>query len=314
MTLLSIVIALLLEQARSLPVERVVHEPVARLAAFLEGRFNDGIRLHGAIAWGIGAALPAGLLLILQAVLQRVQPLLALILAVGVLYLTMGFRQFSHFFTDIHLALRAGEIERARQLLADWRHRSNDKLTSSETARLAIEDALLLSHRYVFAPLFWFVLLGPAGAVLYRLTHLLNESWNKPMPAGLGMADEFGQFARQAFAALDWLPVRITAAAFAVVGDFEDAVDCWRNQASRWPDSGSGILLASGAGALGVKLGMPVHGVVQGMDEAGERPELGLGDEADPDFMQSTVGLVWRSLVLGLAVLTLIWVSGWVGG
>lgn len=314
MTLLSIVIALILEQVRPLPVERVVREPVARMADFLERRFNDGVRLHGAIAWGLGAALPAGLLLILQIVLQQVQPLFALMLAVGVLYLTMGFRQFSHFFTDIHLALRSGEIERARQLLASWRGYSGDKLSSNEIARLAIEQALLLSHRYVFAPLFWFALLGPAGAALYRLTQLLNERWSRSAINGFGDRGEFGQFAQQAFSALDWLPVRITAAAFAVVGDFEDAVDCWRHQATRWPDGSSGILLASGAGALGVKLGMPVHGEIQGMDEAGDRPELGSGDEADPDFMQSTIGLVWRSLVLGLAVLALIWISGWAGG
>jgi adenosylcobinamide-phosphate synthase len=53
---------------------------------------------------------------------------------------------------------------------------------------------------------------------------------------------------------------------------------------------------------------------MQYLGEAGDRPELGLGEDADPDFMQSTIGLVWRSLVLGLAVLALIWVSGWVGG
>jgi adenosylcobinamide-phosphate synthase len=314
MTLLAIVIALILEQVRPLPVERAVRAPVAGLAAFLESRFNDGVRLHGAIAWGLGAALPAALLLVLQMLWQHAQPFLALILAVGVLYLTMGFRQFSHFFTDIHLALRAGDIEQARQLLAVWRGYSGDKLSSSEVARLSIEHALLLSHRYVFAPLFWFALLGPAGAVLYRLTQLLNEFWSNPVPGRPGEADEFGQFAKQAFSALDWLPVRITATAFAVVGDFENAVDCWRNQAARWPNVSSGILLASGAGALGVKLGMPVHGGIQEMDEAGDRPELGSGDEADPDFMQSTIGLVWRSLVLGLAVLALIWISGWAGG
>jgi adenosylcobinamide-phosphate synthase len=59
---------------------------------------------------------------------------------------------------------------------------------------------------------------------------------------------------------------------------------------------------------------MPVHDVMQDLGEAGDRPELGLGEDADPDFMQSTIGLVWRSLVLGLAVLALVWVSGWVGG
>jgi adenosylcobinamide-phosphate synthase len=55
---------------------------------------------------------------------------------------------------------------------------------------------------------------------------------------------------------------------------------------------------------------MPVH-------ESGEileRPELGVGEEADADYMQSTVGLVWRALVLCLLLLTLVVVAGWVGG
>lgn len=314
MILLSIVITLLLEQIHPLAVERMVRAPVARLAGFLERRFNDGVHLHGAIAWGMGAALPALLLLIGQILAYRVTSMLWLMLAVGTLYLTMGFRQFSHFFTDIHGALRLGDLARARQLLEAWRGYSGDTPSSSEIARLAIEEALLLAHRYVFAPLFWFAVLGPAGAVLYRLTHLLNECWNRPVPPGSPDPGEFGRFARQAFAALDGLPVRITAATFAVVGNFEDAVDCWRNQAARWPDGGSGILLASGAGALGVMLGMPVHGGIRGPDGSADRPGLGLGEEADVDFMQSTIGLVWRSLVLVLAVLALIWISSWADG
>jgi adenosylcobinamide-phosphate synthase len=58
---------------------------------------------------------------------------------------------------------------------------------------------------------------------------------------------------------------------------------------------------------------MPVHEALPDSGETADRPELGLGEDADPDFMQSTIGLVWRSLVLGLAVLTLVWISGWVG-
>ena len=311
MTLVSIVIALVLEQFHALSVQRVVRAPLARMAAFLEDKFNDGGRAHGAIAWWLGVALPAAVVSLAHAVLIRHQPLLAFLLGIGVLYLTMGFRQFSHFFTGIHLALRQGEVDQARQLLAQWRHRSGDRLTGSEIARLAIEQALLSSHRHVFAPLLWFVVLGPAGALFYRLAQAFDEFWGERGEAEFG---EFGRFAHQAFALIDWLPLRVTATSFAVVGDFEDAVHCWRTQADRWPDGGSGILLASGAGALGVRLGMPVHDVVQEMGEVGDRPELGLGEDADPDFMQSTIGLVWRSLVLGLAGLALVWVSGWVGG
>jgi adenosylcobinamide-phosphate synthase len=176
------------------------------------------------------------------------------------------------------------------------------RLRSEEVARLAIEEALLSSHRHVFAPLFWFFLVGPAGALLYRLARFFCYSW-----AAAGEGD-FGEFARRAFAAIDWLPVRLTAAAFAVVGDFEDAVFCWRSQAGRWPESASGILLATGAGALGVRLGMPL-----GNGDVAGRPELGVGDEADADFMQSTIGLVWRTLVVALLLLTLLGVAGWVG-
>ena len=311
MTLISIIIALILEQLHALSVQRVVRDPVARLAGFLEDKFNDGGRSHGAIAWGLGVALPATLLSIIYAALMVFQPVLGFLLGIGVLYLTMGFRQFSHFFTGIHLALRAGEIDEARRLLAEWRGRGSERLSSGEIARLAIEQALLASHRHVFAPLLWFVVLGPAGALFYRLAHSFDELWSRRSEIEFG---EFGQFTRQAFALIDWVPLRVTAAAFAVVGDFEDAVHCWRTQAVRWPEAGSGILLASGAGALGVRLGMPVHDVIQDTGDASDRPELGLGEDADPDFMQSTIGLVWRSLVLGLAVLALVWISSWVGG
>lgn len=310
MSLISIVIALIIEQLHALPVQRAVRDPLARIAEFLEDKFNDGGRSHGAIAWGLGVALPAALLSLLYALLMAFQPLLGFLLGIVVLYLTMGFRQFSHYFTNIHLALRVGDIEQARQLLAQWRGRAGDRLTASEVARLAIEQALLSSHRHVFAPLLWFAVLGPAGALFYRLAHSLDEHWGARSEQEFG---EFGQFAHQAFAFIDWLPLRVTAAAFAVVGDFEDAVYCWRNQADLWPDGGSGILLASGAGALGVRLGMPVHDVIQDTGDASDRPELGLGEDADPDFMQSTIGLVWRSLVLGLAVLALVWISSWVG-
>ena len=311
MSLISAIIVLLIEQVHALPVQRAVLDPVARLAGFLEEKFNDGGRSHGAVAWGLGVALPAALVSLLHGLLMVFQPVLAFLLGIGVLYLTMGFRQFSHFFTKIHVALRQGEFDQARALLAQWRCRAGDRLSSGDIARLAIEEALLSAHRHVFAPLLWFVLLGPAGALFYRLAHSFDDLWGRRSETEFG---EFGQFAHEAFVLIDWLPIRVTAASFAVVGDFEDAVHCWRTQAVRWPEAGSGILLSSGAGALGVRLGMPVHDAIQEMGESGERPELGLGEDADPDFMLSTIGLVWRSLVLGLAVLALIWVSGWVGG
>lgn len=304
MSLFSIVIALILEQIRPLAQQRFVRKPLTRYAQFLENHFNDGRRIHGTIAWLAALSPPLLLLLLLQFAIARWQPLLLLPFNVVVLYVTMGFRQFSHYFTDTHLALRMGELERARTLMSEWRGRSAERLGSRELARLAIEEALLASHHHVFAPLFYFVVLGPAGAMLYRLALFFRGQW------GDTEIGAFGETARKAFHYLDWLPLRLTASVFAMVGNFEDAIYCWRTQAASWPDPSSGILLASGAGAIGVRLGQPLQ-------EAGEitfseRPELGSGEEADADSMQSAIGLVWRSLVLCVLLLALFWVASWI--
>lgn len=308
MTLFSLIIALLLEQIRPLPVQQFVLNPLRSLSGALVQRFNDGQAKHGKVAWFLIVLLATLATAVIHFLLWHLQPVLAFIFNVLVLYLTMGFRHESHFFTDIHLALRMGEIERARSLLSEWRGGQYQEASSSEVARLAIEQALVAAHRNVFAVAFWFVVLpGPSGAVMYRLARFFAEDWGRRTDQEFG---DFGRFARRAFELIDWFPVRLTAASFSVVGDFEDAIYCWRTQAMLWPDRSSAILIASGGGALGVRLGMPVHE----SGEIVERPEMGAGEEADADYMQSTVGLVWRALLVCLLLLALVGIAGWVGG
>jgi cobalamin biosynthesis protein CobD/CbiB len=107
---------------------------------------------------------------------------------------------------------------------------------------------------------------------------------------------------------LDWIPVRLTAATFAVVGDFEDAIYCWRTQSGQWPRLNDGILLASGAGALGVIIGGAITGPT---GEPEFRPEMGIGEPADSDVLPSAAGLVWRALLVWLAVLLVLTLAYW---
>lgn len=307
MTLLSAIITLVIEQFRPLPVQRWVVTPLIRYFGFLDRQFNDGQYRHGIVAWLFGVAVPALLLAVVYWVLIASNVFAALVLSIAVLYLTMGFRQFSHHYTDVQLALRAGDIGRARTLLAEWRGSSGDRLSSNEIARLSMEQALVASHHHVFAPLICFGLFGPGGALLYRLALFAQEYWKDEHPV-IEIA-RFGKFSQRAFQVIDWLPLRLTAIGFAVTGDFEDAIFCWRTQAAGWPEPDRGILLASGAGAMGVRLGLPVQDSVYGVED---RPEMGLGDDADADFMQSAIGLVWRTLVLYLLIMALIWIVGWV--
>lgn len=303
MSLFSLLMTFLLEQLHPLNYGRWVVRPCQRWADFLERHINAGSYRQGMLGLALALGLPVLLLALIWQVLQGISPLLVIMLNVAVLYASMGFRQFSHFYTDIQLALRLGDLERARALLAEWRAESVAHHSASDIARLAIETALVASHRHIFAILLWFVLLpGPLGALLYRGAHLLAEHWRRP-----GVGHDFGKFPQQFFATLDWLPLRATAAAFAVVGNFEDAVYSWRTQAGRWIDPQEGIVLASGAGALGVCLGLPEPDVMR------ENDEPGLGEAADPDFMQSAVGLVWRAIVLWLLMLFLLGLASLVG-
>jgi adenosylcobinamide-phosphate synthase len=300
MSLISLIIALLLEQWKPLADRSYLISRVVRIADFLQQHFNAGERTHGVIAWMLGV-LPGTLLAIAAYyLLYFLSPLLALAFNVLVLYLTMGFRQVGHYFTDIHWALKSGDLDKARATLGQWRGASCERLSAEEVARLTIEEALVASYQHVFAVVFWFVLLpGPSGAILYRLSSFLHRRWAQSGDAELAT---FGSFAGQVFRALDWAPARLTGIAFAVVGDFEDAAYCWRAQAAKWPDTSLGIVLASGAGAMGVRLGMPFLSELNPVD----RPELGLGEEADVGFLDSTIGLVWRALVVILFILMLL--------
>lgn len=312
MSLFALIAALLLEQLHPLSSRRYLQGWLSGYVNFFQHHFNAGEHRHGKIAWML-AVLPLLLgVVMLSILLYRAHPVFAWAFNVLVLYLTMGFRQFSHYFTDIHQALRDDKLDEARSLLAGWRGISAHELNAEEVARVTIEEALLASHRNVFGVIVWFVVFsalglgGAAGALLYRLGQFLRSRWGDEDPDEFG---QFGNFARQAFYFLEWLPIRMTAATFAIVGDFEDTVYCWRTQAASWPNPEAGILLASGAGALGVRLGMPIPQGGLPFD----RPELGIGDDADADFMQSTIGLVWRSVVFWLILLLLLTLASLLG-
>ena len=307
MSLLSLLTVLLVEHLRPLPYRRFVQEPLARLADFLESRLNAGEQRQGVLAWCVGVGGLIAAAATISALLSGTSPLLGWLWDVFILYLAMGFRHFRERCNAVLLALRRGEAAHAAGLLAAWQGGAAASQRPADLARLTIEATLAASHRHLFAVLVWFILLpGPCGAVLYRASACFAEAWGKRQDAEFG---DFGSFAQRSFAIIDWLPARFTAAAFAIVGNFEDAVYCWRSQTDRLSDDGLGIVLASGAGALGVRLEM----LVNRTHAISERVVLGIGEEADVDFIESAVGLVWRALVLWALLLLLLGLAGLVG-
>lgn len=303
MTFFSLIFALLLEQLRDGGERNRSVSLFFSYADSLERYFNTGLHRHRVAAW-FAAVLPLLILSVsIYYLLYSVSPLLGWGWNVLILYLTMGFRQFSYSVTEIKEALKNEDLPLARQLLKEFHGVQGEDYNSADISRITIEMGLIHSHRDMLGIIVCFILLpGPLGPMLYRLAELLRNRWGE-------RNDDFGVFAVKAFEIIDWLPARATALSFAIAGNFEDAVYCWRAQAASWMDQNQGIILASGAGALGVCVGDPLR------EASGEyyRPELGVGEEADMDFLQSTVGLIWRALVLWLLLLLMLEIASWAG-
>ncbi|PWF46009.1 CobD/CbiB family protein [Massilia glaciei] len=319
MTFLSILCALLLEQLKPLRADNVIYAGIKNLAVRMEGWFNAGESSHGRTGWLLMmAALMVPAILVHWLFEHYGLILLSFAWNVLIVYLTLGFRHYSHYFTSIQIALNAGDEAGARALLREWTKIDTVGMESGEIIRIAVEKALVTTHRSVFGVFFWFLMpIGPAGAILYRVSEYLGRAWNEPEH----MRNEaFGRFAARAFYWIDWLPVRLTAVAFAVVGNFEDAIYAWRNFANRWSDEAKGIILAAGGGAMGVRLGSPAETAPRmsladaaTVDSGDTDPDVQPGEEPSMRALQSTVGLVWRALLLWMLLLLLLSSAVWLG-
>ena len=326
MSFFAILFALLIEQVRPLARGNAIHAALRNWARWVRSNFDAGKPHHGWIAWTLAVVLPALASLAVHWLLALfVGWPFAVLWGVLVLYVTLGFRQFSHHFTNIRDALDAGDEPLARELLAQWQQVDARELPRSEIVRHVIEYSVLAAHRHVFGVLAWFSVLaafglGPAGAVLYRMSEFVARYWAdrnglllQPGSTALRSA------ASRSWAVIDWLPARVTAVAFAVVGSFEEAIDCWRNHAQRFPGDNDGVILAATSGAVNVRLGGETlrsafatagaadlrAGAAAGT-EVLAATETTPGREAESAHLRSIVGLVWRSVVLWMVLLALL--------
>lgn len=137
------------------------------------------------------------------------------------------------------------------------------------------------SNMRVFAVLFWFVLLGPGGALLYRLTcHTLHHSPSQTL----------SRAAYRLEAVLSWLPVNLLALSFALAGDYGNVSEGWRNKPKQndLATCNYHTLVKAGIGAIG---------------------NCEPGDEIA--CIQAMRSLLKRSLIIWLAVIALLTLIGW---
>lgn len=264
----------------------------------IETRLRDTLgasRTSGALAWCLSVLPWVGLTSGLCSILDG--HWLGNMLAAGVLYASVGLRSLSDHAMAIARPLLSGDLVQARQALGYIVSRDTAALDESQIATGAVESVLENGCDAVFAALFWFALLGPTGAVLYRLSNTLDAMWGYKNTRYLS----FGWAAARMDDVLNFIPARLTALGYALLGDTRTALAAWRDQGDQWKSPNAGPVMASGAGALTLQLG----GAACYGGEWQQRPPLGAGRSPVAADIPRAIGLVRRTALLWTALIVL---------
>ena len=336
MTLLAILLAVLLEQARPLPQHHFVRRAMQHWLQWLRHHLDADVPVQAGLIWSLAVVLPALCSYLIHALLLHLLGwFAALVWMVFVLHATLAFRPFKHFFTRASHALETGDYARAREVLLQqmFIHHHGEaqgrRLPQQAILPLTLKTAILLLHRNFFGVLSLFALLawlglGPAGAILFRSAEYVWGHWdesNALHPVEDRASAALQRVCRQLWRIVNWPPAYATGLLFAAAGNFEGALAAWRGMAEADPADLDARVLAAVAGSMN----MPLHRrrSMAGWGSATRwEPDVGLpdatsgampptpwptADSADPaQHVQQLANLIWRALLLWLALLLMV--------
>jgi adenosylcobinamide-phosphate synthase len=210
------------------------------------------------------------------------------------LYFALGHASLRSHARAVSDTLARGDIGLSRQAVGHLVSRDTENLGAREISAATIESVLENGNDALFGALFWFIIAGIPGALIYRLVNTLDAMWGYKNVRYL----HFGRVAAKLDDAINWLPARLTAASYAILGNTRAAIECWRSQSGIWKSPNAGAVMASGAGALLLCLGGEAryHGRSQ------QRPALGCGAVPDVFDIGRALALVLHTLLLWLVI------------
>ena len=277
-------------------------------AVWLERRFN---RLTQHALWGrmlgvLALLLALSPLLLIGALLlwlYQQAPVLFWLAQIVILYFCIGWQSLQQHVQAVAQALQADNLPLAREKLSWMVSRDTAQLSDSEVAQASLESLLENSLDALFATLFWFCLGGALAALMHRWVNTLDAMWGYKN----SRFRYFGWAAARLDDALAYLPARLTALSFVLLGRYKkQALTCWRQQAAACASPNGGPVMTAGAGALNIRLSE--RACYQG--EWKIKPPMGAGNAATvadiPPAFQSIQRVLWLWLLV-----TLITVIGW---
>ena len=202
----------------------------------------------------------------------------------------------------MHKHLVVKELDKARESVSRIVSRKTDELDEREVAKGAVEAVIENGSDCVLSPIFWYLLFGAPGALMFRLANTLDAMWGNKTDRYI----EFGRASARIDDILNWIPARLTAIGYAICGKFTSAWWCMNNQKAESEGPNAGLVMAAGGGALEIKLGGPAiyHGKLD------DRPVLGLGREVEAGDIVRSIRLLWQTIglwILILAIVSALW-------
>ncbi|MCK5901570.1 MAG: cobalamin biosynthesis protein [Cocleimonas sp.] len=253
------------------------------LAQQIEKKLNNDSVVLGVIGWMV-------LVLPLVSLTWFLSSLFGVWFDVLIAYLALGARSLWQHSQQVYVALEANNLELARKRVAWIVSRDTAHLTEEELSKATVESLLENGSDAIFATLFWFIVAGAEGAMLYRLSNTLDAMWGYRSTR----YQFYGYFTAKVDDVLNWIPARLTALSYAVFGDFKTAWHCWKTQGNQWYSPNAGPVMAAGAGALNLTLG----GAAIYNGQLKQRLDLGKGDTAKAKDINRAWKMIQQSLLL----------------
>jgi adenosylcobinamide-phosphate synthase len=252
---ITIILAVLLDHWLGEPDK---HHPLITFGKLASALENNTLRQQPAIKQKTAGLLALTLLVLpLPTLLLFLpqQPVIEFIVVPLILYFCIAANSLKQHADVVYQHLINNELNQARTAVGYIVSRQTEHMNSSGVRKATIESVLENGADAVFAPLFWFVIGGPAGVVLYRLSNTLDAMWGYKNQRYC----HFGWAAARFDDVLNWIPARLTALSYALLGHTRSALTCWRNQADKLESPNGGPVMTAGAGSLNIQLGGPAY-------------------------------------------------------
>ena len=289
MSLLSVLFALIAESFISSLKDLRRFDVFFRYVSWSQEKLPHFSFQNGTVALTIILASVLFSIWLLDAMLGNVLGLFSFIFGVAVLILSIGPRDLDEDAHNVIDALENKDYEAANHHASHLTGQSSSE-NPIQLVQAVKESIFLQANTRMLGVFFWFVLLGPIGAALFRLSCLLKEK-------NANETDDFSAACRDLYLILAWLPARICVLSYAVAGNFVDTMSYWNGISDLWLRESDDFIVISGVGAIRY-------------EQRAENSEI---DKDEPDIhgIQHALSLVKRAVIVWVVLLAILTVTGW---